>query len=49
VEDVASAADELEARGLKVRRSPHFEGAGRQIFLRDPSGNRIELNQPDIR
>ena len=26
-------------------RVPYLPGAGRQAFLRDPSGNRIELNQ----
>jgi predicted enzyme related to lactoylglutathione lyase len=39
--------EELEAAGVKVRVSNYVPGAGRQAFLRDPSGNRIELNQPD--
>ena len=47
VSDLDGAVEELEAAGVKVRRSDYVTGAGRQAFLRDPSGNRIELNQPD--
>ena len=47
VDDLDAAVGELEAAGIKVRRSEYFPGAGHQAFLRDPSGNRIELNQPD--
>jgi glyoxylase I family protein len=47
VRDVEAVAADLEAAGLTVRRAPYVPGAGRQLFLRDPSGNRIELNQPD--
>jgi glyoxylase I family protein len=49
VEDLAAAVSELEAAGVKVRTSEYFPGAGRQAFFRDPSGNRIEINQPDRR
>jgi len=47
VDDLDKAVGELEAAGLKVDRSPYTPGAGHQAFLSDPSGNRIELNQPD--
>lgn len=47
VADLEETVAALEAKGLTVRRAPHIDGAGRQVFLRDPSGNRIELNEPD--
>jgi glyoxylase I family protein len=46
VDDVEAWASHLERRGVAVRRPPAFDGAGRQIFVVDPSGNRVELNQP---
>lgn len=46
VADVDAAAAELTARGVKVGGPIDVPGAGRQAFLRDPSGNLIELNQP---
>jgi catechol 2,3-dioxygenase-like lactoylglutathione lyase family enzyme len=46
VDDVDAAAAELAARGVKVGGPVDVPGAGRQAFLRDPSGNLIELNQP---
>jgi glyoxylase I family protein len=47
VDDLEAVAAELEAAGVKVRRADYVPGAGHQVFIRDPSGNRIELNQPD--
>jgi glyoxylase I family protein len=47
VDDAEAWAVHLESKGLKCRRSMYVAGAGRQVFLRDPSGNRIELNEPD--
>jgi len=47
VRDVEACAVALEADGVEVQRLPHVPGAGRQVFLRDPTGNVIELNQPD--
>jgi len=47
VADLDTLVAALEAKGLTVRRAAHVAGAGRQAFIRDPSGNRIELNQPD--
>jgi glyoxylase I family protein len=47
VPDLDEAVAELETAGVSVRRSEYTPGAGRQAFFRDPSGNRIELNQPD--
>jgi catechol 2,3-dioxygenase-like lactoylglutathione lyase family enzyme len=37
----------LEAAGVDASVAPYVPGAGRQAFLHDPSGNRIELNEPD--
>ncbi len=47
VEDLDAAVDDIRAAGWKVDPIPHMQGAGRQAFLHDPSGNMIELNQPD--
>jgi catechol 2,3-dioxygenase-like lactoylglutathione lyase family enzyme len=46
VDDVDGAAAALAARGVAVGGPMDVPGAGRQAFLRDPSGNLIELNQP---
>ena len=37
---------ELAEQGLDVTASPTVDGAGRQAFFKDPTGNIIELNQP---
>jgi glyoxylase I family protein len=37
----------LEAQGVGVFVADPVPGAGRQAFLRDPSGNLIELNEPE--
>jgi glyoxylase I family protein len=47
VDDLDAVVGEIEAKGVTVRRSDHRPGAGHQAFLSDPSGNLIELNQPD--
>lgn len=47
VADVAAMAAGLEAKGVAVQPYPYVAGAGRQVFLSDPSANRIELNQPE--
>lgn len=47
VHDVEAAARELEAAGLAVQRAAHVPGAGRQVFVSDPTGHRIEFNQAD--
>jgi catechol 2,3-dioxygenase-like lactoylglutathione lyase family enzyme len=46
VEDIDAAVEELRERGVRVSRVMDVPGAGRQAFLRDPSGNLLELNQP---
>jgi len=46
VEDLDAALAELDARGVQVSPARDIPGGGRQAFLRDPSGNLIELNQP---
>jgi catechol 2,3-dioxygenase-like lactoylglutathione lyase family enzyme len=47
VDDIDAAVADLEADGVEVFRIPTIPGAGQQAFLKDPSGNLIELNQPD--
>jgi catechol 2,3-dioxygenase-like lactoylglutathione lyase family enzyme len=47
VDDLESAVADIRATGYKVDTIDHMVGAGRQAFLHDPSGNFIELNQPD--
>jgi glyoxylase I family protein len=47
VDDLDDTVADLRAKGVKVDVVPHMEGAGHQAFLHDPSGNFIELNQPD--
>jgi predicted enzyme related to lactoylglutathione lyase len=48
VDDLDAAMAAITAAGGDVRRAmPEVAGAGRQAFVRDPSGNRIELNEPN--
>ena len=47
VDDTEACCADLEAAGVEFRRSDYVAGAGRQVFLKDPAGNEIELNQPD--
>jgi glyoxylase I family protein len=47
VDSVEQCVADIRAAGWKVDTVPHMEGAGYQAFLHDPSGNQIELNQPD--
>lgn len=47
VDDLDVAASAVEAKGVAVHRIEVIPNAGRQAFLTDPSGNGIELNQPD--
>jgi catechol 2,3-dioxygenase-like lactoylglutathione lyase family enzyme len=46
VDDLDATVQELESRGVQLSRPFEIPGGGRQAFLRDPSGNVIELNQP---
>jgi catechol 2,3-dioxygenase-like lactoylglutathione lyase family enzyme len=45
VADLDAAVQELRARGVDVA-DPKSVGTGRQAFVRDPSGNLVELNEP---
>ena len=45
VTDVDRARDEIRGAGVEVTEVIDV-GAGRQVFLSDPAGNLIELNQP---
>lgn len=47
VDDLAAAVADIRAGGVTVNPIDHMPGAGYQAFLNDPSGNTIELNQPD--
>ena len=47
VDDLESAVADIRACGVTVNTVDHMPGAGYQAFLHDPSGNFIELNQPD--
>ena len=44
-DDIDADVAELRGRGVAVT-DPVAVGSGRQCFVRDPSGNRVELNQP---
>lgn len=46
VDDIDAVVEELRAHGVHTSRVIDVPGAGRQAFLRDPSGNLLELNQP---
>lgn len=48
VDDLQAWMGHLDAVQVAYRHVPLLAGAGDQIFLHDPSGNRIELNQPDL-
>jgi glyoxylase I family protein len=45
VSDLDAAVAELRGRGVEVT-DPAGVGTGRQSFLADPAGNRIELQEP---
>ena len=47
VDDLEEAVAHIRASGVTVNTIEHMKGAGHQAFLHDPSGNFIELNQPD--
>lgn len=48
VDDLDAAVSAIESHGVSVRKTGlMFKGAGHQAFVRDPSGNLIELNQPE--
>lgn len=46
VDDIEAVCAALTSRGVSVSAPRDVPGAGRQAFLRDPSGNLLELNQP---
>ena len=48
VDDVDACVSDIEGKGVKVLRIDLIApGVGHQAFLNDPSGNLIELNEPD--
>ncbi len=46
VRDIESSQKQLRESGIEVSDILDIPGAGRQVFLHDPAGNMIELNQP---
>jgi glyoxylase I family protein len=46
VQGLDGLVQELEGRGVKVSGPRRIPGGGSQAFLRDPSGNLLELNEP---
>ena len=48
VDSLTDWMDHLTAFDVPFRHATRIMGAGDQLFLHDPSGNRIELNQPDV-
>jgi catechol 2,3-dioxygenase-like lactoylglutathione lyase family enzyme len=48
VGDIDASVAELRGKGLHVS-DPSPAGDGRQAFLKDPSGNLLELNEPPRR
>ena len=47
VDDLDACVAHLTAHGIDARISNRTIGAGKQAFIEDPSGNVVELNQPD--
>ena len=47
VGDLASTVVSIRERGVTVYEIEHMAGFGYQAVVVDPSGNVIELNQPD--
>ena len=48
IDDMDESIAELQGRGVKIKGPFDIPGSkARQAFLRDPSGNLIELNQPE--
>jgi catechol 2,3-dioxygenase-like lactoylglutathione lyase family enzyme len=45
VNDLDTVIDEIRGRGIEVSNAVPV-GTGRQAFLHDPCGNKVELNQP---
>ena len=46
VDDIEAVIAELTDRGVKVSKARALPGGARQAFLKDPSGNMLEINQP---
>jgi catechol 2,3-dioxygenase-like lactoylglutathione lyase family enzyme len=46
VDDVDEAAAHLDRNGIAFRRIHNADGRSDQIFIHDPSGNRIEIQGP---
>jgi len=47
VDDLAAKVAAIRSHGVTVYEMQHVQGLGHQAFVIDPSGNVIELNEPD--
>ncbi len=47
VDSTGAWHERLDGHGVAHQVADHVVGAGHQIFLHDPAGNQIELNEPD--
>ena len=47
VSDLQSALEHLTALGIAYERAEYVVGAGKQAYVRDPDGNRIEFIERD--
>ena len=47
VDDLAAKVGDIRSHGVTVYEIDHVQGLGHQAFVIDPSGNVIELNEPD--
>jgi predicted enzyme related to lactoylglutathione lyase len=47
VRDLAAVVAAIRGHGVAVYEGEHMQGLGYQAMVLDPSGNLIELNQPD--
>jgi catechol 2,3-dioxygenase-like lactoylglutathione lyase family enzyme len=47
VADLAATVTAIRSHGVTVYEGEHVQGFGYQAMVLDPSGNLIELNQPD--
>ena len=47
VDDLDACVAELAGHGVEANPLRRVQGAGRQVFIQDPTGNVVELNQPD--
>jgi|SRR6516225_4416712 catechol 2,3-dioxygenase-like lactoylglutathione lyase family enzyme len=47
ISDLSATVAAIREKGVTVYETDHLRGAGYQAFVVDPSGNLVELNQPE--